>query len=76
MNQTGFYYFIFANENEITDNFLHASFSLNKTVFDVSANVLNCTNTTQCQLPLGFWSQVSVNQGVGMPKNLYEKQNV
>lgn len=55
--QTGFYYFIFANENEITDNFLFATFDLHKTAFDVSSNVLNCTNTTVCELPLGFWSE-------------------
>ncbi|TRY68335.1 hypothetical protein TCAL_03808 [Tigriopus californicus] len=55
--ETGFYYFIFANENEITDNFLFATFDLHKTAFDVSSNVLNCTNTTVCELPLGFWSE-------------------
>ncbi len=35
VNETGFYYFIFANENEITDNFLSATFDMRKTVFDV-----------------------------------------
>ena len=57
VNETGFYYFIFANENEITDNFLSAKFQLHKTVFDVSGNVLNCTNATSCELPLAFWSE-------------------
>ena len=54
--QTGFYYFIFANENEITDNFMTARFNMAKTVFDVRENILNCTDTKECQLPLGFWS--------------------
>ena len=57
VEETGFYYFIFANENEITDNFLSASFDLHKTVFDVSANSANCTNATNCQFQLSFWSE-------------------
>ena len=31
----GFYYFVFSNENEITNNFVAAHFDLHKTVFDV-----------------------------------------
>ena len=57
MNETGFYYFIFANENEITDNFLSATFDMHKTIFDVSGSVSNCTNATECSLPLHFWSK-------------------
>ena len=49
--------FIFANENEIRDNFLSAKFDLHKTVFDVSENVGNCTESTHCELPLTFWSE-------------------
>ncbi len=59
VSETGFYYFIFANENEITDNFLSASFDMRKTVFEVEPNRDNCTNATVCRLPLKFWSQVS-----------------
>ena len=33
----GFYYFIFTNDNEITNNFVAASFDLRKTVFDVTS---------------------------------------
>ena len=55
--QTGFYYFIFANENEITANFMRAHFDMHKTVFDVSPQVSNCTNTSSCTLPLKFWSE-------------------
>ena len=53
--ETGFYYFIFANENELTDNFLFADFRLHKTAFDVSPNHINCTNATECHFPLSFW---------------------
>ena len=56
VNRTGFYYFIFANENEITDNFLSAKFNLHKTGFEVGNNVMNCHNSTHCELPLTFWS--------------------
>ena len=45
VSETGFYYFIFANENEMTDNFLSAKFDLHKTVFDVSNNAKNCTDS-------------------------------
>ena len=57
VSESGFYYFIFANENEITDNFLSAKFDLHKTVFDVSQNERNCTESTHCELPLKFWSE-------------------
>jgi hypothetical protein len=57
VSETGFYYFIFANENEITDNFLSAKFDLHKTVFDVSNNEMNCTEAIKCVLPLKFWSE-------------------
>jgi hypothetical protein len=58
VTETGFYYFIFANENEIVDNFLVANFNLQKTLFDVSEQVMNCTNNTgsaHCIFPLTFW---------------------
>ena len=35
MTCLGFYYFIFTNDNEITNNFVAASFDVRKTVFDV-----------------------------------------
>ena len=57
ISETGFYYFIFANENEITDNFMRVRFDLHKTIFDVSSAKQNCTNTTQCLLSLSFWSK-------------------
>ena len=60
INRTGFYYFIFANENEITDNFVSAQFNLRKTAFEVENNVMNCTNVTDCSLPLTFLSHEHV----------------
>jgi len=60
VSETGFYYFIFANENEITDNFLSARFDMRKTVFDVGQSQQNCTNATSCQFPLQFWSKEHV----------------
>jgi len=60
VSESGFYYFIFANENEIRDNFLSAKFDLHKTVFDVSENSENCTGSTHCELPLTFWSEEHV----------------
>ena len=57
INETGFYYFIFANENEITPNFMRVRFDLHKTVFDVNSATENCTDTMKCMLPLKFWSE-------------------
>lgn len=57
VSDTAFYYFIFANENEMTDNFLSARFELHKTVFDVSNTLMNCTGLSKCELPLTFWSE-------------------
>ena len=60
IDRTGFYYFIFANENEITENFVSAQFNLRKTAFEVENNVMNCTNVTDCSLPLTFLSHEHV----------------
>jgi len=56
---TGFYYFIFTNENEITDNFVAANIELLKTVFDVSHSTEEC-NSTECNIPLSFMSNEHV----------------
>ena len=34
-----------------------ARFDLHKTVFDVSQTSMNCTRSSQCELPLTFWSE-------------------
>ncbi|XP_065215348.1 uncharacterized protein LOC135842011 isoform X2 [Planococcus citri] len=55
---TGYYFFIFNNENEVKNNFIHAHFSINKTIYNTSAAVASCKNESKkCSLPLTFWSQ-------------------
>lgn len=55
---SGYYFFIFNNENEVKNNFIHAHFAINKTVYDTSAAVASCKNESkECSLPLTFWSQ-------------------
>jgi len=60
VDSTGFYYFIFSNENEITSNFVAANFDMHKTVFDVQNSQEDCSNTTDCSLPLTFFSMQHV----------------
>ncbi|XP_040571409.1 uncharacterized protein [Lepeophtheirus salmonis] len=58
VSQSGFYYFIFASENEIQDNNLFATFQMKKTVFDIDTHRLESyMNQTNCELPLRFWSK-------------------
>eukprot|EP00096_Caligus_rogercresseyi_P003197 TRINITY_DN1586_c0_g1_i3.p1 TRINITY_DN1586_c0_g1~~TRINITY_DN1586_c0_g1_i3.p1 ORF type:complete len:494 (+),score=115.27 TRINITY_DN1586_c0_g1_i3:186-1667(+) len=58
VSQSGFYYFIFASENELRDNNLFATFQMKKTVFDIDTHRLeSCQNSTSCELPLRFWSK-------------------
>ena len=74
ITETGFYYFIFANENEITPNFMRVRFDLHKTVFDVSSNKENCTDTMKCILPLNFWSNDHVVLEIPENQPEYKKQ--
>ena len=60
VDKTGFYYFIFSNENEITENFISSRFDMLKTVFDVSHATDKCVNSSSCSLPLTFWSEEHV----------------
>ena len=57
---SGFYYFIFTNENEITSNFVAANFEMHKTVFDVRDYEDTCVNSTDCALNLSFSSKQHV----------------
>ena len=68
---SGFYYFIFSNENEITSNFVAANFDMHKTVFDVANSEEQCSNTTDCSLPLNFFSQ----QHVVIEVRIYNQKN-
>jgi len=56
VESSGFYYFIFSNDNEIIPNFVAANFELQKTVFDVDNHEEKCRNSTSCSLPLSFMS--------------------
>ena len=44
----------------MTSNFIAANFELHKTVFDVRQPEESCVNTTNCGLPLAFFSQQHV----------------
>lgn len=58
VQSTGYYFFIYNNENEVKNNFIHAHFSINKTVYNISGAVASCKNESKtCSLPLTFWSQ-------------------
>lgn len=60
VEKSGFYYFVFSNENEITQNFIAANFELQKTVFDVDISEEKCLNSSTCSLPLSFLSSQHV----------------
>ena len=69
----GFYYFVFSNENEITNNFVAAHFDLHKTVFDVREPERSCLNTTDCSLDLAFFSEQHVVIEVGDSSLIIDK---
>jgi len=78
VDSTGFYYFIFTNDNEITNNFVAASFDLRKTVFDVTSRSQEC-NSTECRIPLSFMSQEHLVLEVPQQENAeceYEAEGV
>jgi len=60
INHTGFYYFIFSNDNERRPNNVNAFIELNKTRFNTTASVDMCNNSTDCELHLSFFSNQHV----------------
>jgi len=60
VNQSGYYYFIFASENEKRDNIIRAHFQLNKHVYHLPHPLDNCTNVLECRLNLTFASSQKV----------------
>ncbi|XP_023348361.1 uncharacterized protein LOC111717079 [Eurytemora carolleeae] len=60
INATGFYYFIFSNENEMTDNIVVADIELHKTRFNTSRSIDRCEDSTHCELHLEFYSNQHV----------------
>ena len=55
-----YYYLVFSSENEILDVDVFFDVMLEKTVYDVRAAESVCGNSTECNVPLGFWSGDSV----------------
>lgn len=53
---TGTYYFVFSSDNEIADNNLFFNLTLQRVTYDTKAAEHLCTNTSECSLPLSFWS--------------------
>ena len=53
---TGTYYFVFSSDNEIAANNLFFNLTLQRVTYDTQSAVRLCTNTTECSLPLAFWS--------------------
>lgn len=53
---TGTYYFVFSSDNEIASNNLFFNLTLQRVTYDTQAAVRLCANTTECSLPLAFWS--------------------
>ncbi|XP_045114316.1 uncharacterized protein LOC123506352 isoform X2 [Portunus trituberculatus] len=53
---TGTYYFVFSSDNEIYVNDLYFNVTMERVVYNVSKREELCTNTTDCLMPLGFWS--------------------
>nr|XP_053632840.1 uncharacterized protein LOC128688858 isoform X1 [Cherax quadricarinatus] len=53
---TGTYYFVFSSDNEISTNQLFFNLTIDRVVYDTSDSRQVCTNTTNCLIPLSFWS--------------------
>lgn len=53
---TGTYYFVFSSDNEVYVNDLFFNVTMERVVYNVSKSEEMCTNTTDCIMPLGFWS--------------------
>jgi hypothetical protein len=61
----GFYYFVFASENEITDNPVQFQLDIRRVKFDVHRRMTSvqddyCYKTTNCTFQLGLWSDEQV----------------
>ncbi|XP_069173164.1 uncharacterized protein [Procambarus clarkii] len=53
---TGTYYFVFSSDNEIYVNDLFFNLTMERVVYDVKNSEELCLNTTECSMPLRFWS--------------------
>ncbi|XP_068214819.1 uncharacterized protein [Palaemon carinicauda] len=53
---TGTYYFVFSSDNEIYANDLFFNLTMDRVVYDTQYTEKVCTNSTDCSMPLSFWS--------------------
>lgn len=53
---TGTYYFVFSSDNEIYVNDLYFNVTMERVVYNVSKGEEMCANSTDCLMPLSFWS--------------------
>lgn len=53
---TGTYYFVFSSDNEIYINDIYFNVTMERVVYNVTKREEMCTNTTDCLMPLSFWS--------------------
>lgn len=53
---TGTYYFVFSSDNEIYVNDLYFNLTMERVVYNVTKSEEMCFNSTDCVMPLSFWS--------------------
>ncbi|KAG7158859.1 hypothetical protein Hamer_G006226 [Homarus americanus] len=54
---TGTYYFVFSSDNEIYVNDLYFNMTMERVVYNTKESEELCVNTTDCTMPLKFWSE-------------------
>nr|XP_053632833.1 uncharacterized protein LOC128688856 isoform X2 [Cherax quadricarinatus]XP_053632834.1 uncharacterized protein LOC128688856 isoform X2 [Cherax quadricarinatus] len=53
---TGTYYFVFSSDNEIYVNDIFLNLTMQRVVYNIDKSEEVCLNTTECSMPLKFWS--------------------
>ncbi|XP_066975169.1 uncharacterized protein [Macrobrachium rosenbergii] len=72
VNATDYYYFIFTSDNNIEINQLGFHLELERAMYDVSAPIDTCRNSSECVFPLAFTQTESVVVEVPAEGNLSE----
>lgn len=57
---TGTYYFVYSSDNEIDTNTIYLNMTFEKVVYDIDESQIVCANTTDCSIPLSFWSNQKI----------------
>ncbi|XP_064108816.1 uncharacterized protein LOC135217064 [Macrobrachium nipponense] len=57
---TGTYYFVYSSENEIDMNIIYLNMTFEKVVYDTEGSQVICSNSTNCSVPLSFWSHEEI----------------